>query len=637
MLEFIRDRAQGWFAWAIVILLIVPFALWGVNEYMSPEVTVNVAVVDGKEISANEFQQTYQQQRARLQQMLGRNFDPAMFDDAGMKTDVLEGMIEREVLLQNAAKSGMYASDARVGSEIRSIPAVQNDGQFDKELYNRLLSSQGLSIKGFEQLVRNDVLVQQLRSGIAETSFVTQSEVDALLRLRDQRRDVGYLIVPVAQYLGQISIDDQAVAQYYKDNQAQFRTLEQVSVDYLELSVNDLAAATQPVTEADLHQRYEEHKTEFTVPEERRARHILIQAGSDAKQADIDNARAKAGEILARVRKGEDFAALAREFSQDPGSVNNGGDLGSFGRGTMDKAFEDAAFALKPGEVSEPVRSAFGFHIIKLDEIKGGQGKSFEEVRPQLERDLKRQRAEEQYFAQAEQLSNLAFENSDNLQTASKALNLPIRSTALFTRDNGEGIAANPKVRNAAFADDVLNAGHNSEPIELAPDHVVVLRVKEHKPESVRPFEEVRNDIQSKLRIDAAKKKTQETGQAIISQIGKGADVMSAAKEANLTWERPGMIGRSAANVAPMLAEQAFMLDRPSAGKPVLGSVSLPSGDFAVIAIYDVKDGDPTSADEQTKTSARELLSRSRAEDEFQSYVKDLKAEAKIKRYPDKM
>src|SRR3569623_657185 len=230
MHEFIRDRAQGWFAWAIVILLVIPFAMWGVLEYIDPEVSVNVAEVDGKEIPVSEYQQTYQQQRARLQSMLGSNFNPALLDDPRMKSDVLEGIIDREILLSHAEHAGLRASDARVASEIRAIPAVQNDGQFDKELYERLLRSQGLSV------------------------------------------------------------EDAAVAQYYKDNQAQFHTPEQVSVDYIELSVNDLAGSEQPITEDDLRQRYEEHKSEFTVPEERRARHILIQVGSDAKQADIDAA-----------------------------------------------------------------------------------------------------------------------------------------------------------------------------------------------------------------------------------------------------------------------------------------------------------------------------------------------------------
>src|SRR3569623_1473154 len=320
MLEFIRERAQGWFAWAIVILLIIPFALWGVYEYMSPEVKVNVAVVGGKDIPATEFQQTYQQQRARLQAMLGRNCDPALIDDARMKTDVREYMSEREVVLQSAVKNGRRVGDARVGAEIRAIPAVQTDCKIDKELYDRLVKSQGLTVKGFEQFVRNDVLVQQLRGGIAETAFVTQPEVDALIRLREQRRDIGYTLVPVARYIEEAKVDDQAVAQYYKDNQAQFRTPEQVSVEYLELAVRDIAAKLPPDTVSDLRQHYEERKSDFTVPEERRARHILILVGADAKPAELDAARNKIQEILARVRKGEDFATLACVFLQDTGS-----------------------------------------------------------------------------------------------------------------------------------------------------------------------------------------------------------------------------------------------------------------------------------------------------------------------------
>lgn len=637
MLEFIRERAQGWFAWAIVILLVIPFALWGVHEYMSPETKVNVAVVDGKDIPASEFQQTYRQQRARLQAMLGKNFDPALFDDARMKTEVLENMIERDVLLNNAVKNGMRVGDARVGAEIRAIPALQSSGQFDKELYDRLLKSQGLTVKGFEQIVRNDILVQQLRGGIAETAFVTQPEVDALIRLREQRRDIGYALVPVARYLDEIKVDDQAVAQYYKDNQAQFRTPEQVSVDYLELSADDIAAKLPPITEADLHQRYEERKPDFSTPEERRARHILIQVGADAKPAELDAARKKIDDILVRVRKGEDFAKLARDFSQDPGSAKEGGDLGFFGRGVMDKAFEDAVFSLQPGQVSEPVRSAFGFHIIKLEEIKSGQSKPFEEVRTQLERDIKKQRAEEQYFAQAEQLANLTFENADTLNVASKNLNLSIKSTGLFTRDHGEGIVANPKVRAAAFADDVLGAGHNSEAIELAPDHIVVLRVKEHKPADVRPLNEVRAQIQNTLRLDAAKKKAQENGQALIAQAEKGADIAAVMKDAKLDWERLGVIDRAATNVNHAIVEEAYTLARPAAGKPVIGGASLPSGDFAVIAVYDVKEGDPAIADAKVKQAAHDMLLRGRAEDEFASYVKELKTTADIKRYPDKM
>lgn len=636
MLEFIRERAQGWVAWTIVIFLIATFALWGIQEYVSPDPAVNVAVVDDKEISATQFQQTYQQQRARLQAMLGENFNPAMLDEKSMKNDVLDGMIDREVLVLNAVESGMQVSDTRVGSYIRSIPELQNAGQFDKELYNNLLRSQGLSVKNFEQAVRGDLLLQQLRQGVMDTAFVTQSEVDALIRLREQRRELGYLIVPVAQYLAEAQIDESAIKRYYEDNREKFRTPEQVSVDYLELSVANLAGGEQ-ITEEALRQRYEEHKSEFSVPEERQARHILIQVGSDASQAQIDAARTKIQEILARARKGESFADLARHYSEDPGSAQNGGDLGFFSRGAMDKAFEDASFSLAEGEVSEPVRSAFGFHIIKLEGVRGGQSKPFEEVRAQLERDLKRQRAEEQYFALAEQLYNLTFENPDNLTVAAETLHLPMRSTGLFTREQGSGIASHPKVRAAAFGDDVLLRGNNSEAIELAPDHEVVLRIKEHQPEAVRPLEQVRDEISQALRAEVAKKKAEEVGRALLSRMEKGEDVLEVAKQLNLTWVRPGLVGRMSAEINPEITEEAFRLQRPLPGKPLFGGKSLSSGDFAVLAVYEVKDGDPAGVDGGSRQSTIETLVQGRAGSEFQGYVEALKAKTEIKRYPDKM
>jgi len=447
---------------------------------------------------------------------------------------------------------------------------------------------------------------------------------------------LGYLIVPVAQYLAEAQVDEQAIKRYYEDNREKFHTPEQVSVDYIELTVANLAGG-EPISEEALRQRYEEHKSEYSVPEERQARHILISVGSDAPQTQIDAARTKIQEILAQVRKGESFADLARHYSEDTGSAQNGGDLGFFSRGAMDKAFEEASFALTEGQVSEPVRSAFGFHIIKLEAVRGGQSKPFEEVRAQLEQDLQRQRAEERYFAQAEQLYNLTFENPDNLTVAAEALHLPIRSTGLFTREQGSGIASHPKVRAAAFGDDVLLRGNNSEAIELASDHEVVLRIKEHQAEAVRPLEQVREEIRQILSTELARKKTEEVGRALLSRLEKGEDMLEAAAQLKLSWVRPGLVARRAAEVNPEIIDEAFRLQRPLPGKPLFGGKSLMTGDFAVLAVYEVKDGDPAGVDGASKQSATETLVRGRAESEFQAYVKSLKAKADIKRYPDKL
>ncbi len=633
MLEYIREHSQGWFAWAIIILLIIPFALWGIHQYVEGDSAVNVAVVNGKEISANQFQQAYQQQRTRIQAMLGKNFDPSLIDDDQLKKNVLDNLIEREVLVQSSHDAGMRVSALRVGAEIRGIPSVQSDGKFDKELYGRLLRSQGITVGAFEHMVGNDIIIEQLNHAIADGGFATKAELDAQLRIQLQQRDIGYALVPVASYIGDIKVEDKDIEQFYKDNPDRFRTPEQVSVDYLELSADGMAKGVK-VTEDDLRSYYQERADDFTTPEERHARHILIPVASDAPPAEVEAAKKKAEDILARIRKGESFAELAKKFSQDPGSAKQGGDLGFFGRGVMDKAFEKATFSLKVGEVSEPVRSTFGFHLIKLEGKRGGKRKPFEEVRTQLEKDLKHQRAADQYFSQAEELSNLAFEHDDSLTDVAQQMHLTIKNSGLFTHDSGAGIAANPKVREAAFSDDVLLGGKNSEAIELSQDHLVVLRLKEHKPVALRPLEEVREDIRQTLRIQAAKSKAEEVGEGIMSRIKGGEDVSTVMAGLKLKWERPGFIPRKGSKVNPQIVDAAFKLDHPVDTKPVFDGKPLSSGDFAVYGLYAVKEGDPATADKKTVEALKKSLEREHGQVVFKDYADALKADMKISRFP---
>ena len=636
MLEFIRERAQGWFAWAIVILLVIPFALWGIHQYQTTDAEVNVAVVNGKKISADEFQRSYQQQRDRIKTMMGKNFDPSLIDDKQLKKQVLENLINREVLVQGAHDAGLRMSAVRVGAEIRAIPNLQTKGQFDPEIYKRLLRSQGLSVGAFEKMVSNDLVIQQLNQGVGGSAFVTKLELDTLLRIKLQQRDIGYALLPVSSYIGNATVDDKAVEKFYQDNPDRFRTPEQVSVNYLDLSVDGLAKDIQ-VTEEAVRERYQEHAADFTTPEERHARHILIQVASDASPEKVEIAEKKAEDILARIRKGESFAELAKKYSQDPGSAKEGGDLGFFGRGVMDKAFEKAAFALKVGEVSDPVRSTFGFHLIKLEGIRGGERKPFEQVRAQLEHDLKRQKAEDKFYSEAETLSNVAFEHADNLTEASQELHIPIQSTGFFSRDSGTGVASNSKVREAAFSDDVLQGGKNSEAIELTQDHVVVVHLKEHKPAALRPLNDVRDEIRQLLRIEAAKSKAKEAGNEFVSLIRKGEDAATVAAQFKVKWERPGYIGREDAKVNQQIRDAAFRLIPAADTKPVFDGQALSSGDFAVYGLYAVKDGDPASADKKTVSSLKTSLEHEHGQDVFKAYADALRSQMKIETYPDKL
>jgi peptidyl-prolyl cis-trans isomerase D len=637
MLESIRKHAQGWFAWVIIVLISVPFALLIVHQYSEGDSSVNVAVVNDKKISDQEFQQAYQQQRNRIQKMLGKNFDPSLINEKQLKNSVLDNLIERDVMIQGAQDAGLRVSGARVGAEIRAIPSLQTKGQFDKEQYERLLRSQGVSVGTFEHMVGNDLIIQQLSQAITDSAIVTKAELDSLLRIKLQQRDIGYALVPVSSYIGDAAVEDKAVEQFYKDNPDRFRTPEQVSVDYIELSVDDLAKDIK-VTEDALRERYQERAADFTTPEERRARHILIQVASDAPPAAVEAAKKKAEELLSRIRKGESFADLAKQVSQDPGSAKEGGDLGFFGRGVMDKAFEQAAFSLKVGEVSEPVRSTFGFHLIKLEAVRGGERKSFQQVRADLEKDVKHQQAEDKFFSEAETLSNMAFEHADNLTAAAQELHLPIRSSPLFARNNGTGIAANPKIREAAFSDDVLLGGKNSEAVELAQDHVVVMHLKEHKPAAMRPLDEVRMDIRQELRLEAAKHKAKEVGEGIVKRLNAGEDPATVMTQMKLKWVRAGFLGREDTKVDRQVIESAFNLDHPAdEKKPVFDGKVTTSGDFAVYGVYAVKDGDPTGADQKTVDSLKESLVREHGQVTFVEYADVLKRTMKITRFEDKL
>jgi peptidyl-prolyl cis-trans isomerase D len=568
--------------------------------------------------------------------MMGKNFDPSLIDDNQLKKQVLENLINREVLVQGAHDAGLRMSAVRVGAEIRAIPNLQTKGQFDPEMYKRLLRSQGLSVGAFEKMVSNDLVIQQLNQGVGGSAFVTKTELDSLLRIKLQQRDIGYALLPVSSYIGNTTVDDKAVEKFYQDNPDRFRTPEQVSLNYLDLSVDGLAKDIQ-VTEDAVRERYQEHAADFTTPEERHVRHILVQVPSDASPEKVETAEKKAEDILARIRKGESFAELAKKYSQDPGSAKEGGDLGFFGRGVMDKAFEKAAFALKVGEVSDPVRTTFGFHLIKLVGIRGGERKPFEQVRAQLEHDLKRQKAEDKFYSEAETLSNVAFEHPDNLTEASQELHIPIQSTGLFSRDGGVGIASNPKVREAAFSDDVLQGGKNSEAIELTQDHVVVVHLKEHKPPALRPLNDVRDEIRQLLRIEAAKSKAKEAGDEFVSRLKKGEDAAAVAAQLKVKWERPGYIGREDAKVNQQIRDAAFHQIPATDGKPVFDGQALSSGDFAVYGLYGVKEGDPASADKKTVESLKSSLEREHGQDVFKAYVDALRSQMKIESYPDKL
>lgn len=638
MLQTIRDGARGWLAWIIIGLIIIPFALWGIQEYIGDAGEVNVARVEGTDISLRQFQQSYEQQRSRLRAMLGANAN--LVEDEKIKKSVLEAMIKNELLRQSTDKLGLRVANAQLAQQIQSMPEFKKDGQFSKELFTQTLRSQGLVPERFEGLLRYSLLNEQLNTGITSTAILTQAELDEAIRLKNQQREIGYLILPWAGFKKDVVVDDAAIAQYYEKNKDRFINPEQASIQYLELSAQDIAVQIKP-DEQELRKLYDEQRANFAVEEQRRASHMLLAVDKAATEAAVAAAKAKAESALQRLRGGEDFAKVAQELSQDAATAKQGGDLGLFGKGVMDKAFEDSAFALKVGELSGIVKSGFGFHIIKVTEIKPAHVKSFEEARAELDNEYRQRKAEQQFFEKAETMANLVYENPDTLEIAAKELGLPIKTSEFFTRKGGSGIAAEPKVINAAFSDEVLARGYNSEPIEIAANHRVVIRIKEHKPASPRSLAEAKQDIAEQLRTEAAQQKARRVGDDIRKRLTAGEDPQVLAKQYQVKWEKPGPLMRDAGVAPPAIVQAAFRLERPGkaaeAKHPITGGVALDSGDYAVVALYSVRDGSPAAMEAAERLALQRQLQRTRAEHEYQRFVDELRRDAKVVVQQDKL
>lgn len=607
MLELIRSRAQGVFAWIIVGGIIITFALFGIQQYLSGGGDTSVARVNDSPISQTQLERAYSQQRQRLAEMFGGEL-PAMFTEQMLKQQVLGQLVSREVLIQAALESGMRVGNEQLIGIISGVTDFQENGKFSPAKYEQLLNRQGMTPGQFEGSVRRDVLASLYESGFRDTTFITKAEEDNLLRLQNQQRTIGYLTVAIAPYEKEVKVGDEDINIYYQDNSQRFMQPERVKIAYLELDIADLAKEVK-VDDKELRSRYEAQKINYTTPEERKASHILVKVAEDASAELVEQARKKADAILIKARSGEDFASLAKAESQDTGSAKKGGDLGFFGKGAMVPAFEEAAFKLKKGDISELVRSPFGFHIIKLTGIRGGDVKPFDKVKDQIRKDIQNEQAEQKFYDMAEQLENLTYEHPESLQLAVETLKLPIKSSDYFSRKGGPGIAANQKVTAAAFADDVLLKGNNSASVELARNHIVVLRIKDHQPEAVRPLAEVKEQIAATLKHEKALGTVEKKAAELLSKVREGTVASKLAEGQRVTWASEKALKRDAEKVDAAILKEAFRLPKPASGN-VSNTVALASGDQAVVIVSKVVDGDPAKADEKQRAEVRAQLQR---------------------------
>lgn len=637
MLQTIRDYFSGVFSWIIILMIAVPFALWGINQYTDKGGKASdVAVVNGQGISQPDFLRASEQQQERLRQMLGQSYNPDTFNTPQYKHEVLDQLIERTLLEQAAVNDGLDISDAELTAYITSQPDLQRDGKYAPELYQTFLRNQGLTAAGFEKRLRDSLRVTQLRDAVTNSTVLTPTALDAMIKLREQRRDVAYMILPQAAYAKNIAVDEAKISAYYQSHRAQYMNPERVQVEYIDYSIEGLMASV-PVNEQILRHAYDEQAATATNDEQRRASHILIQvpAGADAKTQAA--ARARIDKIQQQLKGGAAFETLAREYSDDKPSAAKGGDLGYFGKGVMDKAFEEAAFKLKKGEVSAPVRSSFGWHLIKLTDIKTTPRKTFAEARADIERSYRRSQAEKIYYDHTDGLADTVYQQPDSLEPAAKLLGMPIQKSAWLTRAGGPGIGAYPKVIDAAFSEDVLTHSNNSEPLEVAPGHLVVLRIKAHEATSEKPLAEVHDQIAASLRSEMAEAKAAAAAKAMVERLNKGEALAVVAKSANLSVKEVPGLKRKDAGQPPEIVATAFRIARPKSALPGVASTALADGDEAVVVVKAVQDGDPAKLSQEDRVAYQRELQRGYSTAELQEMIAALRAQARIKIWDDRL
>lgn len=639
LLQKIRDHAKGWFAYTIVGLLTIPFAVWGINYYFEAGGPMDAAVVGGGKITLQEFQRAYQQQRQQLQAMLGGSADPALLEGPRLKQDVLRQLIDERVLDQVVRDHGFRVGDRQLHDALVALPVFQQSGGFNKDLYERLLRNQGYTATMFEESLRQSLTTGQLRDGVVESTLITPTEMEQIVALLKQQRDLRYVVLPLERYIAKASVDDAAIAEYFERNKDRLVNPEQVQVQFVELKLAQVAESIT-VGEDELKAAYEEQIAKYGQPEERQASHILVKLPPNAGETEVEQARARAQQILDSIRSGaKSFDQALQEAKADTSGQLEGDELGTIGKGMFDDpALENALFALpKPGEISEPVRMPAGFHLVRLDGVTPARVKPFEEVREIVAKELRQQQAENRFYEITQNLANLSYENRDSLEPAAKALNAPIQESGWFSRKGGEGITAHPKAIDSAFSEDVLKRGLNSEPLELEPGHVVVLRVKNHRDATPRTLEEAREDIVKVLREQKARETLAKDAETLKARAAQGEHLQTLAAEFGGEYRNPGLVGRDAASVDRAVLAAAFRLPRPETGKVALGSTALANGDQTVLEVARVVPGQKDALSENEQRALSQQLARQAGSSQFASLLDSLRIKTKIVVYDDRL
>ncbi|CAN5747246.1 SurA N-terminal domain-containing protein [soil metagenome] len=624
MFEYIRTHQR--IMQLLLLLIIFPsFAFFGIESFTRSNGSgTAVATVAGQNISQQEFDAAQREQLDRLRQTYGPQFDSKMLSTPEARQNILDELISRKALAVEVLNNHLSVSDQSLQQNILSTPGLAKpDGSFDSDRYKSLLAAQGMTPAMYEQRLRQDLALQQLLSAVQGTVILPKTIAERIAAIYEQEREVQKLDFKASDYVAKVKVTDVMVKAYYEKNASQFEIPELIKAEYVVLN-DDALSAQISVSDADIQAHYEQNKKSFAAEEQRRASHILISVKKEASAADIASAKTRAEALLIAVRKNPDnFAKLAKENSQDTGSAERGGDLDFFGKGAMVKQFEDAAYKLKQGEISDLVQSDFGFHIIQLTAIKPASIKSLDEVKGQISAEIKKQKAAKAYAEAAETFTNTVYEQSDSLKAVADKLKLKIEVVASLSRQPNPSIPATVPVNNAKFlkaifSEDSLQKKHNTEAVEVAPRVLIAGRVVEYKAASKRPLAEVRSQIETRV--------TQVETAALAKKAGESA-LLALKQVDNVSgFSEPKLVSRlKNQDLANEVLASVMKADVQKL--PAFVGVDVAGTGYSIYRIGKVTAGAPDPA---RRASEKQQIANVISQQDTYSYIEALKKKSKV-------
>jgi peptidyl-prolyl cis-trans isomerase D len=624
MLRDIKQQSSGLGFKIVMALIIISFVFWGVGSSLISAGNDSAAKVNGEKVTISDFNQANQSSRNRLQQQFGDNLGIEYFESVNFKRGVLNQIVDRELLKQQAQKFDYDVAPETIKNYIEASPGLQIEGKFSKEAYANYLAQANKSAELLQRDIKDDIIASALPQLVSNSAFAVKSEIESQFKLSKQKRSYDYIELNNKDYEDKVEISEEEIANHYNEFGTDYMTAEQVSVNYIELSTADLLD-DMTVSDEEIQNFYDAKKETLLTAEKRNAQHILLPVNGDEEDIKVE-----IDKVAARITNGEDFAAVAKEVSQDPGSAKDGGNLGWVAKGDMVEAFDDKLFSMNVGDISEPVLSSFGYHIIKLSEIKSPEVPAIEEIKDSLIEELKLEKAEVAFLTKADELTTIVIDSDNVLELAAEDSGLAIKTTELFAKGFGVGTAANQNFSTAAFSDLVKIDGETSEMIDLGENHIAYLHVAEHNPPVIKALEDVKDSITKKLKSEKALELLKQTVAGYVEKINAGeTNLADVATELGKEVVQSVDIERVGSKEPFNLVKNVFNL-KLIEDKPLITSVDSSNNAMAIVALKAIVNAEAADLTDEESTSIATQIQRTVSNNEMTNITANLRNEASI-------